>query len=160
MAIIDWASLRHAYGPAADIPALLARARTAPPPARYDAEPWFALWSALYHQGDVYSASYAAAPELIAIAAERGGPAAAECLLLAASIELRRNEPAAPELPPGLRASYEAAVQAAADLARTALASSLEGDDRARLEVADAVFRGDHSRARTLLGEDGDADSA
>src|SRR5512138_155566 len=106
MPTIDWNTLRHAYGPAGDIPALLARARTAPPPVDYRSEPWFMLWSSLYHQDDIYSASVAAVPELVTIAAERR-ELAPESLFLAASIELRRNQAGAPELPPSLKIAYE-----------------------------------------------------
>src|SRR5258705_2121635 len=104
MTSIDWTTLRHASGPAGDVPTLLAQARSAPAPIDYRSEPWFTLWSSLYHQNDIYSASYAAVPELIAIAAERVD-LAPESLLLAALIELRRNEPEAPEVPPVVRAS-------------------------------------------------------
>ncbi len=93
---IDWSSLRHAYGAASDVPALLTALETAPAPSRFDEDPWFSLWSALYHQGDVYSASYAALPELIRIAASRNGRERAECLLLAGCIELERHTERAP----------------------------------------------------------------
>ena len=70
-----WAKLRHAYGGASDIPAmlLLLEAVTHAPPTlsqkNRDAgsEPWFSLWSALCHQGDVYTASYAALPHIVRI---------------------------------------------------------------------------------------------
>ena len=64
-----WAELRHAYGPATDIPALLLqleeshRAKNVP-------DPWFMLWSSLAHQGDVYSASFAAVPHVVRILAD------------------------------------------------------------------------------------------
>ncbi len=60
----DWASLQHAYGCAADIPALLLQLDTFPL-AEGNAEPWFTLWSALAHQGDVYTASFAAVPHVV-----------------------------------------------------------------------------------------------
>ena len=41
MSEIDWLWLQHAYGPATNIPALLAAARTAPVKRSYDDEPWF-----------------------------------------------------------------------------------------------------------------------
>jgi hypothetical protein len=59
-----WSELRHAYGPAHDIPSLL-RALQALPASSGDAEPWFTLWSALAHQGDVYDASFAAVPYVV-----------------------------------------------------------------------------------------------
>src|SRR2546426_5104183 len=42
------------------------------------------LWSALCHQGDVYTASYAALPELVKIASDLEPGVAVECLHLAA----------------------------------------------------------------------------
>lgn len=154
MTIIDWSGLRHAYGPATDVPALLARARSAPPPSNYQDEPWFTLWSSLYHQDDIYSASYAAVPELVAMASDSGPKIAAESLFLAASIELRRNEPGAPEIPADLVAGYSQAL-AMARLLATELAEGTPDED-GKLVVAAAVFSGDLKRARALLdAEDG-----
>jgi hypothetical protein len=59
-----WSELRHAYGAATDIPALL-KQLTGVPSSDNDKEPWFSIWSALAHQGDVYSASFAAVPHVI-----------------------------------------------------------------------------------------------
>lgn len=60
-----WSGLQHAYGAATDIPALLKQLADLPS-SDIDKEPWFSLWSALAHQGDVYSASFAAVPHVIA----------------------------------------------------------------------------------------------
>jgi hypothetical protein len=59
-----WTELRHAYGSASDIPRLLRQLDTFPI-SEGTTEPWFSLWSALAHQGDVYSASFAAVPHVI-----------------------------------------------------------------------------------------------
>ncbi|PFH11604.1 hypothetical protein BCF11_4056 [Collimonas sp. PA-H2] len=59
-----WSELQHAYGAATDIPDLL-RQLASVPGSRGDAEPWFSLWSSLAHQGDVYSASFAAVPHVV-----------------------------------------------------------------------------------------------
>lgn len=59
-----WSELQHAYGTAADIPALLKQLADLPSSEK-DKEPWFSIWSALAHQGDVYSASFAAVPHVI-----------------------------------------------------------------------------------------------
>lgn len=59
-----WSELNHAYGAASDIPNLLRQLKTDPSSDR-DKEPWFSLWSALAHQGDVYSASFAAVPHVV-----------------------------------------------------------------------------------------------
>jgi len=63
-----WSELHHAYGAASDIPALLSQLSTLPG-AKGEAEPWFSLWSALAHQGDVFDASFAAVPHVVCAAA-------------------------------------------------------------------------------------------
>ena len=60
----DWSRLRHAYGAADNVPALLAA--LSPDPG---APVWNDLWSCLCHQGTVYSASFAALPALAEYAA-------------------------------------------------------------------------------------------
>lgn len=59
-----WFELQHAYGGAGNIPALL-RQLVSIPSSEDNNEPWFSIWSALAHQGDVYSASFAAVPHVI-----------------------------------------------------------------------------------------------
>lgn len=68
-----WDELSHAYGMASDIPALLRQLDKLP---AAEAEPWHALWSALAHQGDVYPASFAAVPHVVAALADN--PTAAD----------------------------------------------------------------------------------
>jgi hypothetical protein len=62
--MVDWTNLRHAYGAAGDVPALLDS--LTPDPAD---EVWGELWSRICHQGSVYSASFAALPALADAAA-------------------------------------------------------------------------------------------
>ena len=57
--------MEHAYGQASDIPPLLRQLQNLPG-SEGQSEPWFTLWSALAHQGDVFSASFAAVPHVIA----------------------------------------------------------------------------------------------
>lgn len=77
----DWSTLKHAYGNAADVPALLAQLTPDP-----KASVWHELWSRLCHQGTVYSSSFAALPAL-AQAAEQWKPTErAQLIALAASI--------------------------------------------------------------------------
>ena len=64
----EWQNLKHAYGSASDIPELLRQLDTLPS-ADGNAEPWFSLWSGLAHQGDVYSASFAAVPHVVRVLA-------------------------------------------------------------------------------------------
>lgn len=59
-----WSELEHVYGTASDIPPLLAQLSSLPGSSG-ESEPWFSLWSALAHQGDVYDASFAAVPYVV-----------------------------------------------------------------------------------------------
>lgn len=59
-----WSELEHAYGKATDTPSLL-RQLADVPDSSDNKEPWFSLWSSLAHQGDVYSASFAAVPHVV-----------------------------------------------------------------------------------------------
>ncbi|GAA4921596.1 hypothetical protein LX16_4910 [Stackebrandtia albiflava] len=79
--MIDWSSLGHAYGSAEDVPARLARLESAPTD-----ELWDDLWSALCHQGTVYSASYAALHWLTGIAGAPDRRQAVYALALAGAI--------------------------------------------------------------------------
>lgn len=79
----QWTRLRHAYGEASNIPALLRALPTAEVKRGADAEPWMSLWSSLCHQCDVYSASYAAVPHIVEAARSRSPKERAEFLFLA-----------------------------------------------------------------------------
>jgi hypothetical protein len=99
-----WAELSHAYGKALDIPALLRQLASLPSSAE-DAEPWFTLWSALAHQGDVYSASFAAVPHVVKALASNPAKADHSYFHFPAWVEICRvkNEVAIPE---DLRSAY------------------------------------------------------
>jgi hypothetical protein len=151
---IDWSTLHHAYGLASDIPGLLEGARRAAAPVDYQDEPWFSLWSALCHQGDVYTASYAAVSELIGIAEDRRSEirVATECLYMAAIIELERAAPegplSPPEMPQALAVPYQEALVRGAGLAADILPRANEA--REMINICIAVFGGDLERARFL----------
>jgi hypothetical protein len=84
-----WSKLRHAYGAASDIPKLLEALKEFPAenPA---GDPWFTLWSALAHQGDVYPASFAAVPHIVAILANDPRRSTASYFQLPTWIEICR----------------------------------------------------------------------
>ncbi|GAA1864825.1 hypothetical protein [Actinomadura bangladeshensis] len=86
----DWSRLSHAYGTAEDVPGLLDRVAS----GRND-QGWSDLWSALCHQGSVYSASFAALPRLLAIASDQGTREddAVMALALAAAIVAGEDQP-------------------------------------------------------------------
>lgn len=79
--MLDWSTLQHADGSAADVPQRLAQMTP-----DSNANVWAELWSLLCHQGTVYSASFAALPALLE-AAERWNPRdRAQAITLASSI--------------------------------------------------------------------------
>ncbi|MDZ7617237.1 MAG: PBS lyase, partial [Patescibacteria group bacterium] len=59
---VDWASLRHAYGEATDVPGLLSALLSPDPKLREEAT--CELFGNIWHQGTVYPASAAAVPFL------------------------------------------------------------------------------------------------
>ena len=85
---IRWSELKHAYGDAANIPSMLKELSSFPSYENYQSEPYFSLWSALCHQGDVFTASYAALPHIIALLENYPEKAHFELFLLPASIEI------------------------------------------------------------------------
>lgn len=104
-----WGELTQAYGTAEDVPRLLdALACIGSVEAR--AEVWFALWRTLHRPGEAYSASYAAAPHLLAIAAPLELRERADAAHLVVRIEASRRAPASAPMPNDLVEAYAAAV--------------------------------------------------
>ncbi|MFF3615641.1 HEAT repeat domain-containing protein [Streptomyces sp. NPDC002580] len=73
---VDWASMEHAYGSAADVPELLRGLASPYPQERETALD--GMYGAVHHQGDVYDSTLAAVPFLLALAGDaelpdRGG---------------------------------------------------------------------------------------
>ncbi len=104
-----WGELRHAYGPATDVPEMLRRLARRPKrqPDGDPLDPWEDLWSSLCHQSSLYTATYAAAPHIVEIAAGVPPP---DRIDLCAFIGLisrptRRDDP----VPDDLVADYDSA---------------------------------------------------
>lgn len=91
-----WSKLKHAYGPAADVPALIRAIADEPIPrysnhpaeARNNPTPWDEVYSSLCHQFSIYSATYAAFPHIVAIAEADGLEKRVETLVLAGTIRV------------------------------------------------------------------------
>jgi len=149
-----WPELQHAYGAAKDLPSLLARAPSDRRPGSRPDSIWFQLWSALCHQGDVYSASYAAVPHLVAIAKLPAFQRRYDPLLLAASIELARLEKRGPAVPEDLAVDYQQAVVEARSLAEIGLRNAWDDDSRLAFAGSAAALRGDAAEARTIFDAD------
>ena len=104
-----WAELTQAYGSAEDVPRLLeALACIGREDAR--AEVWFALWRTLHRPGEAFTASYAAAPHLLAIASTKGLRERAEAAHLLTRIEASRRARASAAVPDDLLVAYAGAV--------------------------------------------------
>lgn len=104
-----WSQLRHAYGPASNIPDLLRQLAANPQPG--NEELWESLWSALCHQGDVYIASYAAVPHIVQIALDAKGSIHFSFFLLPACVEVARKRKRGPALPQDLEWDFHAALR-------------------------------------------------
>ena len=68
-------------------------------------EPWFSLWSALAHQGDVYSASFAAVPHVVRALSIAPTKADSSFFQFPAWVEVCRQKTATP-VPEDLRQAY------------------------------------------------------
>src|SRR3954470_2420881 len=104
-----WSELQHAYGSAADMPPLLRQLESFPS-SDGNSEPWFSLWSALCHQDDVYTASFAAVPHIIRVLASDPMRADFSFFQLPACIEIARARDEFP-IPADLRQPYTEALQ-------------------------------------------------
>jgi hypothetical protein len=105
-----WSELSHAYGDASDIPSQLAELEALPPDVGQEAEPYFSLWSALCHQGDVYVGSYAAVPHIVRIIGTAPERVPMTLFLMVACIEIARAKGRGPDVPPDLQADYSSAL--------------------------------------------------
>jgi len=113
----NWKELRHAYGPAEDLPQILSALTPDP-----DAPAWDDLWSRVCHQGTTYSASPAVLPFLLDLASSWKAPARVSPLFLAGAIVAARET---------VLAGYEPTVEALRTQAvETAKASGLSRSDR------------------------------
>lgn len=119
-----WKTLKHAYGSAESVPALI-RAVAAeatprysdhPAQARSNPTPWDEVYSSLCHQGSAYSATYAAFPHFVDISARGGTAMRAEVLVLAGTI-LLRNHPS--DAPDDLSADFDKAIAEVRDTSLT-----------------------------------------
>ena len=150
-----WSELQHAYGVTTDIPALLLQLVSLPDSVG-ESQPWFGLWSALAHQGEVYPASFAAVPHVVGALAENPATAPAVFFHFPAWVEIcrKRNGTAIPD---DLAEGYEHAL---ARIPALAAAASLRPWDEEMLQcilAAIAAVKGDVAVAEVMLELDSDA---
>lgn len=108
-----WGTLAEAYGSAEGVPQMIRDLDES-----HDDDLWEDIYSSLCHQGTVYTASYAAFPHVVAIAAQLP-PAdrVNHCAFLGAVAGSVDADP----VPPFLRDAYVGAIDAAVPLTREAL---------------------------------------
>jgi hypothetical protein len=158
----EWANLQHAYGNASDIPALLRQLETLPS-SEGNAEPWFSIWSALAHQGDVYVASLAAVPHVVRFLAIDPMAASFVYFQFPTWVEICRQRQGL-LIPEGISGDYFAALKKLGELVFVAYPKEWDHDftvsalsalavSKGATLVAEAVQELDHSTAESFLKE-------
>lgn len=144
-----WSELEHAYGSATDIPALLERLGELPK-SEGEAEPWFTLWSALTHQGDVYSASFAAVPHVVAALATAPTKADEAFFQFPAWVEICRAKNDV-EIPEELKVPYFESLSRLPSLVSQASSRHWDATFLACALSAIAAAKGQHAIAEAVL---------
>ncbi len=103
--------MTDAYGKASDIPMLLEQLESAALSSDPQSEPWFSLWSALCHQSDVYDATYAAIPHIVAIAASKPKEERLGFINFISVAEAYRHKRNSPAIPDDLQLAYYSALK-------------------------------------------------
>lgn len=146
---INWNELNHAYGKAEDILEVLQEISSYPEPKQEDDDPYYYLWSALCHQGDVYSASYAAVPYLVNLIEKSPTQSPYDLFLLPISIEIARANGSGPDIDETLKENYFAALKQL-----PILAANIKTNDEVYIRVLSATFAissGHTSLAESIL---------
>ena len=145
-----WAELQTAYGPASDIPGLLRALEPIPSHEDYRDEPWFSIWSALAHQGDVYSASFAAVPHVVRVLASAPERAGSDYFHFPAWVDICRERTGTP-IPSDLEDAYAAALARLPALASAAAAQPWDEPMLQSVLAAVAVAKGETEIAEAAL---------
>jgi len=143
-----WLELEHAYGKASDTPALL-RELASLPASEGNSEPWFSLWSSLAHQGDVFSASFAAVPHVVEALASNPQMAESTYFQFPAVVEICRVKGAVP-IPDDLRTAYFSALAKLPSLVAMAADRDWDGGFLACALSAIAAAKGFRSVAEVV----------
>jgi hypothetical protein len=148
-----WAQLSHAYGAADDVPHWLAAIRY-PGGSDHDqhneGEPWHELWSSLCHQGDVYSASFAAVPHIVDVISQHPERATWEFFALPVCIEIERRR-AGIDVPEDMEPEYSQALQHMGQCAARFASGHQDQTMSVCLLAAIALAHGNFGIARMLI---------
>ena len=150
-----WSQLAHAYGSAVDIPPLLRQLSSFPSSQSYKDDPWYSLWSSLCHQGDVYSASFAAVPHVIIAAAADPKRASYSYFLLPASVEIARVKGSVP-IPEYLEMPYFRSLAIVPGIVAEAAGENWDEDFCSSALAAIAAAKGHFSIAEIIRELDSD----
>lgn len=151
-----WSELTHAYGAASDIPALLRALAEQPEQQGVNDDPWLTLWSSLCHQGDIYTASYAAIPHVVNIALSQANPIDFGFFLFPASVEVARARGRGPEAPNFLLPAYELAISRLIDCVIAHRDETWSQDMTIAVMAAMAVSKRHHALAEAIMNLDED----
>jgi hypothetical protein len=151
---IRWSELSHAYGFAGNLEPLLKALYGFPSEADPKSEPWHTLWSSLYHQGDVYSASFAAVPVIVDALSARPASATKSYFQLPACIELARVRNHA-SVPTDLEKQYFGALSKLPGLVAEAASHPWDQDLTTVALAAFAVSKGQWTTAQLLINIEG-----
>ena len=152
-----WSKLEHACGSAADIPQLIVDLDPYAEYSNSDSEPFFALWSALCHQGDTCTAAYAAVPHILRLAKRAPEKIHYSFLLLPASIEIARLAGRGPEIPKDLEEPYAAAIRSMGTIIAERDPGSMDETWALVAAAAIAVSAGHATHAEAILELEGES---
>ncbi|KFL35707.1 hypothetical protein [Arenimonas donghaensis] len=145
--------LTHAYGLADDVPARLEQIHSFPAETDWQSEPWFSLWSALYHQGNIYSASLAAVPFIVSAMSATPSRATLSFYLLPTSIAVADHiNPV--DVPREIRRSFAESLYTVGTLAKAELPSISDANISTAARAAALVSEGSYQQAGELLDAD------
>jgi hypothetical protein len=120
------------------------------PDSAGEAEPWFGIWSALAHQGDVFDASYAAMPHVVEALSLSPGAAGFDFFMFPAWVEVCRVN-GGPPIPEDLREGYFAALARVPDLVATAARQPMTTEKLTCAVAAIAASKGQTEIAEVIL---------
>lgn len=126
------------------------------PKSTYQDEPWFSLWSSLCHQGDVYTASYAAVPDLVQIVCETNEAVDFSFFQLPAAIEVARLRGRGPKIPQAYADGYHHAIARLVDAVNLHRNEPWNQSMMLSASAALAIAKGHVDIAEALLNLDGD----
>ena len=153
-----WEELSHAYGEASNIPGLIEQLKITPPSTKFKSEPWYSIWSSLCHQNDVYTASYAAVPHIVASAATKPVRERLAFFNFVTWVEVCRHRRTAPTMPSDLESAYSDSLQHTRELLLECFGTQWDEDEQKILLGALAVVQGQPRLGAAIIDLEKDTD--